>query len=886
MEGGVGPGEEARSPRPRLLAAEEEGDKKAEEEAEEEETSRAAGPEGEAPAGDDDREPRPAAAAREAGREAAPPAPPAGACDPPAGGWDEPPPSFRENSPREEELLVLADSFQRQYSLLYPDRRPLLLCPANECGVQKFVCTTLRPTLVPYLELHHWQGSASFVSDCVVPAPLEPPTALPSRLASPVTVLRRQRANSLEASSLLCSLLLGAGYDAYCVCGYADRPTCLADESRADCPLLREPEPPEQAEPQRPPNKYTVRRARDLRSHHEERLEERRQAEERAAQERRRREEEASAAERERPSLDPLHGLRVHCWVLVRPGRRGVAEAFFVEPLSGRAFSTADGRFLGVESVWNHRNYWVNVQDCRHGCQGVSFHVHNALGWEAVFPGVHSRTAGSAAHGGYGDGSNEEEDEEEEDDPERGQEEEERPGSTLPPSWVGRIQLSPHDLELRCPGGRRTVQFRRARLEKLAPFLQRDGLTSRLSVFRDDECTQLVEVRETYSHRKDRLERKLLNKESGLVTEHFAPGRADCLKEHTFASPVPETERRAEFYSAARVDGLRSRRETALELWEEFEGRGDRLRARHAQLGPRVKRAGPAGADSHCRPVLKVTEDFDRDPSRPADEDPSRRTFLLAEERVSVLYHQDPARITRSCRHFLKPPCGTDGTIEPPGPDSYSAYQADPAAPQLKKREIYEMLVELMAAEEKTLQLVRKSEEEVREMLLVRAQEEATSQLVVSVYDTLRNHRTKQRRQELERLRQEEQRRREEPQLDYLAPFLARLGDPEELTRRHAERLRSECLDDVKRQLTAQANAMQERLEKEVEELQQQEGARGPGGRAGEEERNAACEEAAFRVLVTEQRLHRHKATAPHVYAEMERRLQSDPRLSALLQDP
>lgn len=46
------------------------------------------------------------------------------------------PESYRVNSPNETRLLAIADNFQRQYSHLYPERRPLLLCPANECGVK------------------------------------------------------------------------------------------------------------------------------------------------------------------------------------------------------------------------------------------------------------------------------------------------------------------------------------------------------------------------------------------------------------------------------------------------------------------------------------------------------------------------------------------------------------------------------------------------------------------------------------------------------------------------------------------------------------------------------------------------------------------------------
>lgn len=37
-------------------------------------------------------------------------------------------------------------------------------------------------------------------------------------------------------------MLIGAGYDAYVISGYATKETCLADESRDICPLLKKKE--------------------------------------------------------------------------------------------------------------------------------------------------------------------------------------------------------------------------------------------------------------------------------------------------------------------------------------------------------------------------------------------------------------------------------------------------------------------------------------------------------------------------------------------------------------------------------------------------------------------------------------------------------------------
>lgn len=53
-----------------------------------------------------------------------------------------------------------------------------------------------------------------------------------------MTVLKQQRGNCFEYASVLCSLLIAQGYDAYVVSGYATREVCLMDETREVCPLL------------------------------------------------------------------------------------------------------------------------------------------------------------------------------------------------------------------------------------------------------------------------------------------------------------------------------------------------------------------------------------------------------------------------------------------------------------------------------------------------------------------------------------------------------------------------------------------------------------------------------------------------------------------------
>ena len=74
------------------------------------------------------------------------------------------------------------------------------------------------------------------------------------------------------------------------------------------------------------------------------------------------------------PPPDELHGLRFHCWVLVLAGKREVPLNFFIEATSGRSRAVDDEDYLGIESLWNHKNYWVNMQDCASGVKVSLFH--------------------------------------------------------------------------------------------------------------------------------------------------------------------------------------------------------------------------------------------------------------------------------------------------------------------------------------------------------------------------------------------------------------------------------------------------------------------------------------------------------------------------------
>eukprot|EP01028_Stygiella_incarcerata_P003938 TRINITY_DN1823_c1_g1_i1.p1 TRINITY_DN1823_c1_g1~~TRINITY_DN1823_c1_g1_i1.p1 ORF type:complete len:212 (+),score=62.18 TRINITY_DN1823_c1_g1_i1:132-767(+) len=145
------------------------------------------------------------------------------------------PATYKTNSPKELLVLDYVENFRRQYVQLFPSRPPLLLTPENECNVKKFVCLTVRPTELPFAECYELDTCVAFISQFCEFQPLSVPNELPKRLSSPATVARVQKANSFELSVLITSALLGVGFDAYVVVGFAKKHVCERDLSLTEC---------------------------------------------------------------------------------------------------------------------------------------------------------------------------------------------------------------------------------------------------------------------------------------------------------------------------------------------------------------------------------------------------------------------------------------------------------------------------------------------------------------------------------------------------------------------------------------------------------------------------------------------------------------------------
>jgi len=99
--------------------------------------------------------------------------------------------SYASESRKEASCNQYLEAFSRRFGTLFPHRRQLFLLPKNEHGVEKFVCSTIRPTLMPYQELYAMDSLASFMCHFIQYEPLETVNEFPTVLPSPTQVQKR-----------------------------------------------------------------------------------------------------------------------------------------------------------------------------------------------------------------------------------------------------------------------------------------------------------------------------------------------------------------------------------------------------------------------------------------------------------------------------------------------------------------------------------------------------------------------------------------------------------------------------------------------------------------------------------------------------------------------
>lgn len=700
-------------------------------------------------------------------------------------------PSYAFNCTKELLCLEYVAGFQKQFEHLFgAKRRALYLFPPNEKSTPKFVCTTIRPTLLPYRDLYDHLALARFLAGVIEYEPLADPVSPPRCLPSPTFTLRWRAGDSFDFAVLLVSFLIGAGYDAYVVHGVAPRWICLLDQSKTplptplsveELPKKQVREARETAQPTENPTTLSGRTSssslydsstadskatKATSAASEGKLASRstftskylEMQKELEQQQGNRNNNSSSEHKHQRKHQldvlyddededdDPLEGRRVHAWVLVRAGKRDVNDHFFIEPSTGRVYSLRESPYTSIESVWNHENYFVNMQTSQ-PVHTTLFDLVNPTDWEYVFLSASERknakgdgldskgginlgddlkslhSVGSSSSAGAGatsgvDGDNQHD------------EDDEDLILDVPPSWVAKLHIDRTAYKKRfVTDAQRVTLYRRAKLEEFAENSHDQGLVTRVTLYRDNACTLPIEIREFFKNRKDKLESRRRFPLESKFEEHFAPGRLpEALKARIEWIGY---RREFQFYTSARMDGLMNREEFIQKrTMEHFDGRDDFLIFRSVTLttekdevdskNPYVLPGGPTGELS----IKKMKEKFARNPALAADDDARKKTYNVQEGNIRVNFHYATGKITAGSRVYFK-------TLSTP----VEVVMADPNAAKPKLSILDDELRASLQMEKDCYNAVRHAEIETQDILKLRKREEMAIVLETSFFD-------------------------------------------------------------------------------------------------------------------------------------------------------
>ncbi|XP_022914015.1 dynein regulatory complex subunit 7 [Onthophagus taurus] len=724
------------------------------------------------------------------------------------------PESYLKNSEKEKLLLYYAESFRRQFHNVYPLRKPLLLSAENECGMQKMVCTTITPTMLPYNETDDWEKCSSFVGDHLIYEALEAPTLIPPRLFSPHTVFLRKSGSSFDIATALCSLLIGLNYDAYVVSGYAKRDVTLKITMRVDSPYPEIVEKVEEVVEEVTDTKYVLKPPRDLRSKFLLMMEQREI--DKANEEKRLIEEEKQRQieEQEQPPYDELHGFRVHAWVLIQPGKREIEEPFFIEPSTGIRHETNSPLYCGIESVWNNENYWINMQDCSTGTEEMSFDLTIVKNWEHLLVAEPHYTRVSQFSADM------------EDEEVQIQTLYQEKHLDMPAPWGSKINIPHEVIQTRYPGGKRTMWYKRVIVDEFAPYIMFDGTVQRVSRYHDLECSpsQLYVMEERFYNRHDKMLRRLNYPSTAGRDVYFLKGREDAIKRHIYNNidNKLESPRVIEYYSENRFDSMSKIELDPLFMIEHYEGREDKLTYRHVVYAKRGQ--PPVGFIEGPRRIITfITEKFDRDSTKEASDDIACREFDILAKEIRLKYHYGEGKVTASTRIFIKPPMAEMADRLTFDPALTSGYQAEIGAPPPRQLTLFKLLQQQINAETEALRQVRETEDLISEWLKLRAYERAVPKLDVSLFNREQN--VEYRKGMLEReLKKKESREKEvEEEIDFLGMYLVKAHAPKGkiLNRNKAFQIEQQCLNDFKKLMVDRAMDIQHQFERTSNTLQQ-----------------------------------------------------------------
>jgi len=784
----------------------------------------------------------------------------------------------------------------------------------NEYGVRKLVCSTVRPTQLPFPELYDMHGCASFLAGYIIYEPLEPPTEPPKVLFSPTETLNSHTGDSFDIAMVLCSFLLGAGFDAYVVYGNSPKFVTMRDQRATECPLIGQ--------------ATTVGAGAAAQQRHGHVAHASEENDEKVievapykvldnsvknsvfvaeqAELKRTSGNDAfqlwisNADEKSRAPATDNDGIRrCHAFVLVRAGKREVREHVFLEPATGRPYSSTTVPLSNIAAAWNHNNYWVNLQ-INSKTADMTFDLQDGKNWEYLFIGETAKASPAETNAEDLDMNGETEEKGEGDSP-AGYEVSR--SFDAPPTWVNPLSMDRPRYALRFPPtGKRCVQYHCAKASFYSRGVNPQSMTMSIVQYLDVECTIVKEIHEWFEIRTDHLYKRVryaLN--PNVNVEHYHPGSLGGVKTWT---EMPGKSIDIEFYMDSRLDRLYRRTEIiGKEITEYFSGRTDCLIYRSFEVTTDKAIAGArqfAMSGGSLAPqlfVLKMVQKFElpADGSKaPApNTDVATRIFSVREGKLITYFQFDQGKIIGKVRTYLH----TRGPSIPVM--SEQALQQE-----LGLEEDPDELQDAASIERECFAAIKGSMQQMEKVIEHRVAVEMDVKVGRSVFDKALDAcygmdagaNSKEKAPAATAAA-------ESAELamtatissvagdtvtaasDYLTPFLRGIKDINAITKEEALEVRQICLDACKARLVERANIIQARLNDENARLGRKQEQFQRSQREGDlstAEYEKYCTEAMFRIQILEQRLVTHEETALKKFLDLDVKLGIDPRLRVL----
>ena len=501
--------------------------------------------------------------------------------------------SYKENTLKEELILEHVIQFKKEFNLTIDAKREILLYPQNECGKYKFICSTVRPTKVPYPELYDFKKCAKFISEFFEYEELNPPTEFPKVIPAPDNVVKWQIGDSFDLSIVLVSLLIGVGYNAYVVYGKAPRFITSKDETRLAPPdmpddiKIIDPDLEDKEDLVEP----TIKDKPVIFSHFDKDEEEEKKEKER--------QEfikntviDDDMAEFERN--DPYKHRRIHAWVLIKlitkgDGGERKKEMYFIEPSTGRIYDVKTSPYEQVDAMFNNYNFYINLHMDKKISE-LDWNLNKGANWEYVM--LNSKDAD--------DEEVQEEEEEKNDEEEKAPEndlmmlgtkakEEEKASEILdmPPPWPKRIIIPLQKYNERSPTQTQVYFYEKTKVEKFAPFCQADGLIMKIFVYNDFARFLLDHVEHRYRNRGDKLYKRMYYPFLHKTVDYYLPGQIWHWK---MVEEVEASYRKVFFYPTNFETGIVYREEIFGEkIIHQYTSRDDKVYERKVLLDKNSK---------------------------------------------------------------------------------------------------------------------------------------------------------------------------------------------------------------------------------------------------------------------------------------------------------